>query len=968
MPKKKERTKPILKPRLDQSRQQRELNGSANELTTTLPTGDFIQPPRPQQDTSSGTNSANNLNPRVDQHETIDLQDSQTKIFFPFPLSEYEQNLESRKSSQFGNKPTKSNFDQTPAPAPAPISLPQCTTEKEWLSNERQIINELLLIYKQLLSGTPSLKSQVLVSDVTDSNVKRKNPVFKLRIFINNISFPLQIPPVTNSYPDYGNSQSKRVSSIALFGFVGFDLFNLLAVGIKLNKHINLDKYKGIDKIRCDSETTQQSTLPCGFNYFLLSIFKDTLSDFFCRKNKEIEHKEVEQQQKVVGNLKDTPLSTNPTVNIKNNFKGNKNVSGTLLFNSEILFQLEQGNLFLSETHPLDLQIRFVWSLLLYYNSIVTINPSDDLIVEIDTHICMKPSQRPILTTSLYNNFTCSNYQVYAHLKRLGYIVTVIPQPKSDSAFLSRSVSKSGSGNSGNYGTDNANSHNPYCDVKPGNLKKDVKCALHQYPIMDGNTSNISENKSALTHTFCFAYEHIKHRIIGFSRSLLGKTRKFVDTSLNTISNSLTALSFKENVFGISAFDRNVYRNIKVSCPLTGKGRQFSFHSQNDIFSALKDKGPKIISAAEFNSSNEILSERRDGNTNTLANEKTVGPSNNIDYNYVDGCYFDVYSPNKKLFLSNVPKTDIFPNLSNCNFRVLVLPKDTSATDTTLTHMKSVTKGKNDPEDKFVDGHSNFMYTLPNLLLSTSINPNLRHFTGFDTTTATINGANQPNAIREGSCANSNQQNQRTIPLVLAICEPGPEPIYNVKNNKQATKTSAAGHVPGLWYHGPAASTIERDTTFSDIAKDNLSKYLLRGHTISEQKNYCTQTRQLSGGNTEEISSFDVGKVNVNLILGDAVSSLENMPQENYPYDFVYMDAKKSEYINYLKTLLDNQQVTKNGIIVTDNVLFGGQVVNPESNKYGKIMHEFNRFVKQESRVDAVMLPVFDGISILKVR
>lgn len=86
---------------------------------------------------------------------------------------------------------------------------------------------------------------------------------------------------------------------------------------------------------------------------------------------------------------------------------------------------------------------------------------------------------------------------------------------------------------------------------------------------------------------------------------------------------------------------------------------------------------------------------------------------------------------------------------------------------------------------------------------------------------------------------------------------------------------------------------------------------------------------------------------------------LDSVAQINEPIDLVFIDADKGNYINYWEASL--QKLRPGGLIVVDNVLWDGSVINPQRESDHKIV-AFNEHAKKDVRVDIVMLPVRDGM------
>jgi len=83
-------------------------------------------------------------------------------------------------------------------------------------------------------------------------------------------------------------------------------------------------------------------------------------------------------------------------------------------------------------------------------------------------------------------------------------------------------------------------------------------------------------------------------------------------------------------------------------------------------------------------------------------------------------------------------------------------------------------------------------------------------------------------------------------------------------------------------------------------------------------------------------------------------------------FDLVFIDADKINYSNYYNLVFD--KVNVGGYIIADNVLYSGEVVLSDSDKSNnaKAIHQFNELVKNDPRVENVLLPVRDGIMIVR--
>jgi len=93
-------------------------------------------------------------------------------------------------------------------------------------------------------------------------------------------------------------------------------------------------------------------------------------------------------------------------------------------------------------------------------------------------------------------------------------------------------------------------------------------------------------------------------------------------------------------------------------------------------------------------------------------------------------------------------------------------------------------------------------------------------------------------------------------------------------------------------------------------------------------------------------------------------NALDLIPELDETWDLVFIDASKKEYLDYYKLVFP--QVNKGGIILADNTLWSGKVLNPENGSDASAIDNFNKHILEDKRVDVVVLPHRDGISIIR--
>jgi caffeoyl-CoA O-methyltransferase len=90
----------------------------------------------------------------------------------------------------------------------------------------------------------------------------------------------------------------------------------------------------------------------------------------------------------------------------------------------------------------------------------------------------------------------------------------------------------------------------------------------------------------------------------------------------------------------------------------------------------------------------------------------------------------------------------------------------------------------------------------------------------------------------------------------------------------------------------------------------------------------------------------------------------ELIPQRNETWDLVFIDANKQEYLEYYEAIID--RVRPGGLILSDNVLWSGKVVYERNDVDARVIHKYNEMLFRDPRVQVLMLPIRDGLSIAR--
>ena len=109
-------------------------------------------------------------------------------------------------------------------------------------------------------------------------------------------------------------------------------------------------------------------------------------------------------------------------------------------------------------------------------------------------------------------------------------------------------------------------------------------------------------------------------------------------------------------------------------------------------------------------------------------------------------------------------------------------------------------------------------------------------------------------------------------------------------------------------------------------------------------------------------------KDQVSYMTGPALQSLEQLAGEGQRFDFFFIDADKENYENYLDYCIRLAKV--GALIVTDNVLAHGSVVDPEvkPKRYTELMKTFNETVANHPQLESLLIPIGDGLTVSQVK
>lgn len=97
-------------------------------------------------------------------------------------------------------------------------------------------------------------------------------------------------------------------------------------------------------------------------------------------------------------------------------------------------------------------------------------------------------------------------------------------------------------------------------------------------------------------------------------------------------------------------------------------------------------------------------------------------------------------------------------------------------------------------------------------------------------------------------------------------------------------------------------------------------------------------------------------------------NALDIIPTLDKKFDLVFIDADKDNYINYFNLVLP--KMNKGGIILSDNVLWSGKILEEvkANDKKTNVLLEYNKLLKENDKVETVLLPIRDGLTVSRVK
>lgn len=166
------------------------------------------------------------------------------------------------------------------------------------------------------------------------------------------------------------------------------------------------------------------------------------------------------------------------------------------------------------------------------------------------------------------------------------------------------------------------------------------------------------------------------------------------------------------------------------------------------------------------------------------------------------------------------------------------------------------------------------------------------------------------------------------------------------------------GRVLSMLSHMIQPKDILEIGTYTGYSALCLAEGLVKGgHLITIDKN-----EELEELVNEYVSKSEF-KDQIKCVIGDAMTLIPGLKRE---FDIVFIDADKSNYINYYNMVFD--KIRPGGYIILDNVLWSGKVIETveENDVDTQVLVDLNKMIHEDERVQEVMFPIRDGLMVVR--
>lgn len=191
-------------------------------------------------------------------------------------------------------------------------------------------------------------------------------------------------------------------------------------------------------------------------------------------------------------------------------------------------------------------------------------------------------------------------------------------------------------------------------------------------------------------------------------------------------------------------------------------------------------------------------------------------------------------------------------------------------------------------------------------------------------------------------------------------------PSYLREMYDETLKSHPHAHLQSDWHQGGVLSFLSKlvkPTHILEIGTFNGFSSLCLAEGL--QQNGLLHTIELRAADAEKASKYFEESKYAQQIKSHIGDAKEIIPSLNTKWDLVFIDADKTSYIEYYNLVLPN--LNKDGLIIIDNVLFHGEVLQEKiSGKNATAIQAFNEFVLNDDRTEQTLLAIRDGITLLR--
>ena len=208
------------------------------------------------------------------------------------------------------------------------------------------------------------------------------------------------------------------------------------------------------------------------------------------------------------------------------------------------------------------------------------------------------------------------------------------------------------------------------------------------------------------------------------------------------------------------------------------------------------------------------------------------------------------------------------------------------------------------------------------------------------------------------------KQNQFINEDIWQYCEENTKSLSsNLENLKQDTVENVFG---SQMLSEKIVTKILQFLVFATNAKICVDIGTYTGFSAMAMADICSKNSIIYTIDKPNQTGFETAKKhlskyeNIKMINNEAINEIPNLPNN---IDIAFIDADKMQTQKYFDMLIN--KVSKNGIIVVDDVLWRGEVLNP-TDKRAKALDNFNKNIATRNDVDNILLPIRHGINIVR--